>query len=304
MEKIFAFIKLTRIQFVLPGILPFMAGAIVGWRASGSFNLNLFLICLISIILIMLMGFLTDEYIDYNIDKANITNTKYSGGSRVLVEGHLEKNIALIAGIICGILFLTLITPLYFKYYYKDFPYIVLFGIIGLFIGYAYGDPPFKFSYKGWGEVLTAFGCGYLAIAVGYYINTGRVDLTPLVLSFPPALTVFCLAFINAYPDVEPDRDGGKKTLPVIFGIERMNYVYIVCLVLADASLMLSPVLIDAPKLLYLFSLPSIVLTYLSVKMILIGKYKKKEELEALSLYTLLMMIFASLSIIFAYLLA
>ena len=82
-----------------------MAGAIVGWRASGSFNLNLFLICLISIILIMLMGFLTDEYIDYNIDKANITNTKYSGGSRVLVEGHLEKNIALIAGIICGILF-------------------------------------------------------------------------------------------------------------------------------------------------------------------------------------------------------
>jgi len=83
-----------------------------------------------------------------------------------------------------------------------------------------------------------------------------------------------------------------------------MNYVYIVCLVLADASLMLSPVLIDAPKLLYLFSLPSIVLTYLSVKMVLNGKYKKKEELEALSLYTLLMMIFASISIIFAYLLA
>jgi 1,4-dihydroxy-2-naphthoate octaprenyltransferase len=288
----------------LPGILPFTAGAIAGWRESSSFNFNLFLICLIGIILIMLMGFLTDEYIDYSIDKANITNTKYSGGSRVLVEGHFGKNVALITGIICGILFVAIIIPLYFKYYFRSFPYIVLFGIIGFFIGYAYGDPPFKFSYKGLGEALTAFGCGYLAISVGYYISTGKVGLTPFVLSFPPALTVFCLAFINAYPDIESDRDGGKKTLPVIFGIEKMNYVYMISLILADVFLILSPVLINAPKLLYLFSLPSIVLTYLSVKMILNGKYKKKEELEALSLYTLLMMIFASISIIFAYLLA
>jgi len=121
LKRVLAFIKLTRIRFVLPGILPFTAGAIAGWRESSSFNFNLFLICLIGIILIMLMGFLTDEYIDYSIDKANITNTKYSGGSRVLVEGHFGKNFALIAGIICGILFVAIIIPLYFKYYFRRF---------------------------------------------------------------------------------------------------------------------------------------------------------------------------------------
>ncbi len=304
MEKISTFIKLTRIQFVLPSILPFTAGTIVGWRASGSFNLNLFFICLIGIILIMLMGFLTDEYIDYYVDRTNVVNTKFSGGSRVLVEGHFSRKVALISGIICGAIFVSLVVPIYFKYYFKSFPYLALFGAVGLFLGYAYGDPPFKLSYKGWGEILTAFDCGYLSIAAGYYISTGRIDLIPFVLSFPPALTVFCLAFINAYPDISSDKEGGKMTLPVIFGIKRMNYVYMVSLVLADIFLLLSRWLVGAPKLLYLFSLPSIILTYLAVRMILQGRYKLKEELETLSVYTLLMMVFASTSIIFAYLLS
>lgn len=252
----------------------------------------------------MLMGFLTDEYVDYSIDKANVLNTKFSGGSRVLVEGSFSRKVALVAGITCGTIFVALIVPIYFKYYFKSFPYIALFGAVGLFLGYAYGDPPFKLSYKGWGEILTTFDCGYLPMTAGYYISTCRIDIVPFILSFPPALTVFCLGFINAYPDVKSDKEGGKRTLPVIFGVEKMNYVYITSLIIADIFLILSPKLVNAPNLIYLFSLPSIILTYLSIKMIVKGKYKLKEELETLSIYTLLMMVFASMSIIFTYLLS
>lgn len=249
------------------------------------------------------MGFLTDEYIDYYVDKANVVNTKFSGGSRVLVEGYFSKKVALIAGIICGVIFAVLIIPIYFKYYFNSYPYIALLGAIGLFLGYAYGDPPFKLSYKGLGEIATAFDCGYLSMAAGYYISASKLNLIPFILSFPPALTVFCLAFINAYPDIQSDKEGGKNTLPVIFGIKKMNYVYIVSLLTADIFLLISPLLVGTPKLIYLFSIPSIILTFLSLRLILNGKYKLKEDLETLSLYTLLMMILSSTSILFSYLL-
>ena len=293
---------MTRIQFVLPGILPFTLGSLAGLRLQNVFNINLYLLCLTGIILIMIMGFTTNEYVDYEADKRNKTSTQFSGGSKVLIENKLSRKTALISGIIFGLIFLVFIVSLYFIYFYKSYPLLIIFGIIGFIVGIAYGDPPFKLSYKGLGEILTGFGCGYLALASGYYISAGRIDIIPFLLSIPPALTVFCLAFINAYPDIESDRISGKKTLPVKYGIKNMNIVFIFSIIISNLFLIINPIFIPGmSKLIYIYILPFLIISILAITHLLSKKKLSIQFFERISIFTLLLMVLASLTQIISF---
>jgi 1,4-dihydroxy-2-naphthoate polyprenyltransferase len=300
-NKLTSFVKLSRIQFVLPGILPFTLGAIAGWKKYNTFNVNLFLLCFFGIILIMVMGFLTNEYVDYEVDKRNKSSTQFSGGSKVLIENKLPRKTALISGIIFGFIFVIFIGTTYFIFFYNVYPKLVYFGLLGLIIGIAYGNPPFKLSYKGFGEILTALGCGYLAVVTGYYISAVNIDLTPLLLSIPPALTVFCLAFINAYPDIESDKIGGKMTLPARFGIDKMNYVFIASIVISDIFLLINPSLIPMSKFAYFLVLPTLFISFLSIKHLISKKDRSIVYFEKISIYSLILMVLASITQILAF---
>ena len=70
----------------------------------------------------MLMGFLTNEYVDYEVDKRNKSSTQFSGGSKVLIENKLPRKTALISGIIFGFIFIIFIGTAYFIFFYNDYP--------------------------------------------------------------------------------------------------------------------------------------------------------------------------------------
>jgi 1,4-dihydroxy-2-naphthoate octaprenyltransferase len=94
-----------------------------------------------------------------------------------------------------------------------------------------------------WPEWSPGLGLGILPILGFYFVQTGQYDWVVLIASIPSGILVHNLLLLNEFPDVEADRKGGRKTIPVVFGMEAAGkffriatisvYIWIVGCVLA-----------------------------------------------------------------------
>ena len=113
----------------------------------------------------------------------------------------------------------------------------LLLGAIAIFIGYFYTAKPFKWSYRGLGEIGIWFTCGWLATITGYYLQTGHLDAVATLASLPGATSVFLLILINEVPDIKSDKQFGKKNLAVRLGREKTGILYTVLLILCYVNI-------------------------------------------------------------------
>lgn len=216
--------KLSRVPFLSVGVFPLFLGFVLAWRWGYWGPLGLYLLASLAVILIMWMTYYLGEWNDLEGDRLNQEFNRFSGGSRVLVEGILPARVSLLLGYGClagGILAGLLI---YFKY--QTGPWTLILGGVGIFSGFFYSGKPFRWAYRGIGEVLIAFCYGWLPIATGFYLFTGFFSHQVVLLSIPVGLSIFNVILINEFPDEEADRRVGKRTLVVRFGKERMIDLY------------------------------------------------------------------------------
>lgn len=220
------FIYLSRIPFLIPGLAPFTAGLILGWKLGGSIDLELVLLGYSGLILIMLSTYYSNEYFDYEGDVLNKNFNKFSGGSRALSDGLLPRRYGLYA-LITSLLVFSILFTIYIIKYYHERPLLAYMSVAGLISGVFYSAPPFKWAYRGVGELLIAACYGFLAVTSGYYISRGTIDLNAILLSIPSALTVFSVIVINEVPDYEADIMVSKKNLVVRLGREFARRIYV-----------------------------------------------------------------------------
>ena len=102
---------------------------------------------------------------------------------------------------------------------------------------YFYTAKPFKWSYRGLGEIGIWFTCGWLATITGYYLQTGHLDAVATLASLPGATSVFLLILINEVPDITSDRLYGKKNLAVRLDREKTGILYTVLLILCYVNI-------------------------------------------------------------------
>jgi 1,4-dihydroxy-2-naphthoate octaprenyltransferase len=112
-----------------------------------------------------------------------------------------------------------------YLYYQTDLRTLLLGGL-GLFIGFFYTGRPFRWSYRGLGEILIGFCYGWLPIATGFFLFAGFFSQQVFLLSIPVGLSIFNVILMNEFPDEEADRTIGKRNLVVRFGKERMGDLY------------------------------------------------------------------------------
>jgi len=200
-------------------------GFVMSWQWGYKGPLGLYLLSSLNVILIMWMAYYMGEWNDLEGDRLNQKFNQFSGGSRVLVEGDLPLKVSLLLGYVC--LAGAISTGLYIYFHYKTGPWTLLLGGIGIFSGFSYSGKPFRWSYRGVGEIFIGFCYSWLPIATGFYLFTGFFSHHLLLLSIPVGLSIFNVILINEFPDEEADRTVGKKNLVVRFGKERMSDLYI-----------------------------------------------------------------------------
>jgi 1,4-dihydroxy-2-naphthoate octaprenyltransferase len=279
--------KLSRIPFLSVGILPLILGFILAWRWGYRGPSELYLLSVTAAILIMCMTYYLGEWNDLEGDRINQNFNRFSGGSRVLVEGVLPARISLRLGYGCLAGAILTVSYIYLQYR-PDFRTLLLGGL-GIVFGFFYSSKPIRWSYRGLGEILIGFCYGWLPIATGFFLFTGFFSSQVLLLSIPVGFSIFNVILINEFPDEQADRAIGKRTLVVRFGKERMGDLYIGLSLLAGFSFikMMWGFGLTPAWLLVLTGVPPALILWNLIQ-VWLGNYRNHKKLEGLSLNTLL----------------
>jgi 1,4-dihydroxy-2-naphthoate octaprenyltransferase len=94
-------------------------------------------------------------------------------------------------------------------------------GVAGIAVFLAYSFPPFRLNYRGGGELLEAFGVGYLLPAFEAYVQSGATESLASPLYVGTVLLAGSSAIASGLSDERSDRAGGKCTVVTRFGNAR-----------------------------------------------------------------------------------
>jgi len=217
--KFFPWLRVLRLQFYPMAFIAYSLGAAVTTLTPAKIDFKTFWLGYAFLFFLELSTILSNEIFDYQTDHLNKNFSPFNGGSRVLVENQLSfseirTGLILTLGLTLLLAYgLLRITPGGFKLS------ILLLLLAGLFLGLGYTIPPFKFSYRGLGELVVGLTHSFYLILCGYAFQTGSISHPlPWLLSLPLFFSILAANTLAGIPDYPADRAVDKKSLPVFLG--------------------------------------------------------------------------------------
>lgn len=164
-----------------------------------------------------------NEYLDFKSGLDALTDkTPFSGGSGALISAPEAAGTVFNLTIIC--LLITVGCGLYLVY--LTGPELVVVGLVGILIILAYTRIINRLPVI---CLLTpGFAFGPLMVGGTYWVLTGELAYSLLWASLPVFFMVNNLLLINQLPDVEADRQVGRRTFPIAFGSHLAVNLYFV----------------------------------------------------------------------------
>jgi 1,4-dihydroxy-2-naphthoate octaprenyltransferase len=162
---------------------------------------------------------LLNDWFDFDSDRINRLGGPFTGGSRVLVDGRLDRA-AMRKGI--GLAILGAAGVLAILVAMAPAPstgsIVAVYALLAL-LALAYTVPPLKLSHRGFGEVDVALTHSAGAIMAGYVAQGGNwTDSLPWLLALPLGLAVLPSILLAGCPDRTADQLAGKRTLVFMLG--------------------------------------------------------------------------------------
>ena len=204
-------LMIIRAPFLPLSVVLAFLGTCIAWY-DGAFHLGHALLAFLGILLAHISVDVINEYFDYKsgIDLAT-KRTPFSGGSGALPMGLITPKQALWLGIFT---FVAIIPIGVYFVLVKGWLLLPLLLVAALCI-FLY--TPFILK-MGWPEWAPGLGMGALPVIGAYFVQTGEYNWPLVVASVPSFILVHNLLLINEFPDVEADRQGGRRTLPIAIG--------------------------------------------------------------------------------------
>jgi 1,4-dihydroxy-2-naphthoate polyprenyltransferase len=253
----FLTLRTTRLPFLTATIIPVVLGILIA-ASHGAFDLVAAALTVIGAAFVQLGLNVANDVFDtvQGADDANVTPTKFSGGSRVIQYGLVSlrqmAGLATVFYVLAGAIGLVLLAT-------HGSTALLVIGAVGFIVSIGYTAPPLKFVYRGLGEVAVALGFGPMMLLGAYVVQTrGALSWEPFVASIPVALLVALILYVNEIPDRRSDARVGKRTLPVRFSREAVIGGYNVAVTAAYVALVVGVVagILPVPTLLMLLTIP------------------------------------------------
>lgn len=236
-KRLRIWIREVRAPFFTAAIVPTAIGASLAWYDTGSFDLFIFLMATLGVVLIHAGTNVVNDYFDYRngSDLANKNRSPFNGGSPFLIDGTLAPKqvyrgaIVLFAlGGMIGLVLAHLASNL-----------ILVLGVVGVFLGYCYTSPKVNLAALGIGEIAVGFGFGPLIVAGSYLTQTGTLTSSAVLGGIPIGFLIAIVLFINEFPDMEADKYAGKNHWVVRAGLARASVWYAILMGLAFVSIII-----------------------------------------------------------------
>jgi 1,4-dihydroxy-2-naphthoate octaprenyltransferase len=250
-------LRSTRLPFLTATIVPVVLGILIA-ASHGAFDAIAALLTIVGAAFVHLGLNVANDVFDtaQGADDANVTPTKFSGGSRVIQYGLVSlRQMATLATVFYLV---ALAIGLVLLAFYGS-PALLVIGIAGFVISLGYTAPPLKFVYRGLGEIAVAIGFGPLMLLGAYVVQTrGTLAWEPVVASIPVALLIALILYVNEIPDRRGDAHAGKRTLPVRFSRQAVIAGYNAAAGAAYVAIVVGVVagVLPIPTLLMLLTIP------------------------------------------------
>lgn len=280
-QRLGAWLSLSRPPFHSVGILPFILGGVLAWRQQGVFRWDVLAWGTCGVVFVMLATYYAGEYWDHVEDalSAKQGGSRFAGGSGVVQRGLLPRRAPLYGSVVS--LLLAIGTSLVLQLGYRTGPWTVPFCVIGLLGGFFYSARPVRWVSTGLGELWIAFCYGWLPVAVGCYLQTGRVLALVHWLACPIGLSIYNVILLNEFPDYQADLSASKNNLTVRLG--RVNAARLYGLVsLGSWVAMLLSVRAGVPTRAMWMYLPVLALSLALVFLVMQGRWQDRAALERL----------------------
>ena len=99
-----AYVRLGRFPFLIGGFILYGLGVAIAHYEGFRIDWSVFVWGQFIVTATQLMVHYSNDYFDREADRVNLTPTRWSGGSRVLLEGLLSPSIALLSAVAWGVL--------------------------------------------------------------------------------------------------------------------------------------------------------------------------------------------------------
>ncbi len=202
--------NLMRPHTLTAAFVPVTIGAVLAMYDT-SLHWPLYLAMLIASLLIQAATNMFNEYYDF---KRGLDNENSVGiGGAIVREGISPKTVMTIALTFYGI---AVLLGVYICM--ETTWWIAAIGTVCMIVGYLYTGGPLPIAYTPFGEIVSGFFMGFGIIAISYFIQTGTVSTTAVLVSIPASILVGAILLSNNIRDLDGDKENGRKTLAILVG--------------------------------------------------------------------------------------
>ena len=216
--RLVAWLAALRLQFYPMTCIAYSVGALAA-SAGKPMSLSAYLLGYLPLFLLEAATVFFNDWFDFDSDRRNRNAGPFTGGSRVLVDGRLDRaamrkgiGLSLVAA---AAALLSVIAAVPAAQVMTIAAVYLVFAVLAL----AYTVPPLKFSHRGIGELDVVLTHSAGAILAGYVVQGGAWTASlPWLLALPLGLSIVPAILLAGCPDRDADRAAAKRTLVVILG--------------------------------------------------------------------------------------
>lgn len=234
-RRLLAWLRLGRPLFLAGGFLFHTLGVVIARSQGFPLDVPALLLGQLAVTAGQIHTHYANDYFDYAADRANATPTRWSGGSRVLVEGWVAPRLAWRTAVVALVVAIaaTLLLPVLAG----PGPLAVPLLALALLLAAGYSAPPLRLHSRRLGELTVALLVPGLTPVIGYYLQAGRLDPLPLLAVWPVVCLQFAMIVVINLPDASGDAATGKRTLVVALGGQGAVRLHTAVVLLAYLSL-------------------------------------------------------------------
>ncbi|NHC41184.1 1,4-dihydroxy-2-naphthoate polyprenyltransferase [Bacillus sp. MM2020_1] len=209
--------QMTRPHTLTAAFVPVLLGTALALK-HGKIHFGLFFAMLIASLLIQAATNMFNEYFDF---KRGLDTAQSVGiGGTIVRDGIKPKTVLNLAFGFYGI---ALLLGIYICA--NSSWWLAVVGLICMAVGYFYTGGPFPIAYTPFGEILSGFFMGMLIILIAFFIQTGTVSSTSILVSVPSMILVGMIMLSNNIRDLDGDKENGRKTVAILLGKKGAIYL-------------------------------------------------------------------------------
>ena len=215
LSQLISLVRLARPLFLVGGFVFYGLGVAIAYYEGATLDVAALLWGQLTVTAAQLMTHFANDTFDLAADRANATPTRWSGGSRVLVEGLLSPRVGLRAALACAALALAAVGGVWAT---RPSAWAITLPLLAMALAWFYSAPPLRLHSRGLGELTVALIVPVLTPLVGYTIQLGTPGRLPLLAAFPLACFQVAMILVINFPDAAGDQRANKRTLVLRLG--------------------------------------------------------------------------------------